>query len=281
MSGQRACGDHLPALRCGQAAERSLGCCFARTGALLLIGVTIGSVPASTAAGPTGESPRAGARDAQAPQASSVLIDFYRAYLRDQDLERYRRQVASRYTEATLARVAETANTDARRAAALALGLIGTFESSNAALAKALRDTDPTVRFLAERGLWAIWFRADTPENNDSLERITTLVRREQLDDALLLVNKLIARSPRFAEAYNQRAIVYYALHQYEESAADCERVLQLNPYHFGALNGLAGCQYRLDKRGEALKTMRRALKLQPFNEGLRESIAALEAGSD
>lgn len=278
MPGAQPHGDYPRATRRGESVERRLAWPNSRYGVVLVTCVTLGWVPVPTVAGPAADSPRTRLRETLAPPTSSVLIDFYQAYLRDQNLEHYRQQVASRYTEATLARISETANTDARRAAVLALGAMGTYEFSNAVLAKAQRDSDPTVRYIAERGLWAIWSRADTPENNETLERIATLVRQEQLDDALQLADKLIARAPRFAEAYNQRAIIYYALQRYQESANDCERVLELNPVHFGALNGLAGCQHRLDKRTEALKTLRRALKLRPFNEGLRESIAALEA---
>ena len=84
--------------------------------------------------------------------------------------------------------------------------------------------------------------------------------------------------APRFAEAYNQRAIAHFFRGHFEASAADCLRVLERNPYHFGALAGLAQCQLRLDQRREALKTFRRALRLQPFSEGLREAVSALEA---
>lgn len=215
------------------------------------------------------------------PQTSSVLVDFYEAFLRDQDLERFRQQVASRYTEGTLARVVDSGRTEARRAAVLALGLLGTYEASNAVVAKALRDDDPTVRELASSALWSIWFRADSPENNQSLERVRTLLGEAKLDDAIELATKLTARAPRFAEAYNQRAFIYFKLGRFEESVADCRRVLELNPYHFGALDGLARCQLELNQRREAIKTLRRSLKLQPFSEGLRAFIAALEADGD
>jgi tetratricopeptide (TPR) repeat protein len=215
------------------------------------------------------------------PQTSSVLVDFYEGFLRDQDIEHFRRQVASRYTEGTLARVIESGSTPARRAAVLALGLLGTYDASNGVVARALRDTDPTVRTLAMNALWAIWFRADTPENNATLERVRELLGQERSDDAIDLADKLIGRAPKFAEAYNQRAIAYFLLGRFDESAADCRRVLELNPYHTGALGGLAQCQLRLNQRQEAIKTLRRWLKLQPFSEGLRERIVELETLGD
>jgi tetratricopeptide (TPR) repeat protein len=211
------------------------------------------------------------------PRIGSLLSDYYDTYLHDHDIEAFRVHVAARYTEGTLARLIESGDTQAKRAAVLALGLSGGF-ANNAAVARALRDRDPTVRSLAENALWAIWFRADSPENNEALERISLLNSRHHFDEAATEATRLTGRAPRFAEAYNQRAIAYFFLGRFEDSAADCERVLERNPYHFGALGGLAKCQLRLGRREDALKTFRRALKLQPYSEGLRELIAALEA---
>lgn len=211
------------------------------------------------------------------PRTGSLLADYYDTYLRDHDIDAFRLHVSARYTEGTLARLIETGDTQTRRAAVLAMGVFGGFES-NAAVARALRDSDPTVRALGENALWAIWFRADSDENNKVCERIRLLNNRQQYEDAIGLADRLIKQSPKFAEAYNQRAIAYFFLGRFEESAADCQRVLEHNPYHIGALGGLAQCQIQLEKRDEALKTLRRSLKLQPHREELRGVIAALEA---
>ncbi len=173
--------------------------------------------------------------------------------------------------------VLESGDVTAQRAAVLALGLLGTFES-NTVMARALRDSDAAVRELADRALWAVWFRADTPENNASLDQVRLMIRQERLEESIALSNRLIERAPKFAEAYNQRAIAHFLLGHFAQSAEDCHRVLELNPYHFGALGGLAQCQLRLDQRGEALQTLRRALRLQPYSDGLRQAVAALEA---
>ena len=88
--------------------------------------------------------------------------------------------------------------------------MLGTFEQSNAVLGKALRDQDLAVRSMAEDALWAIWFRADTPEHNRTLEQVRQLIGREQLEQAETLVKRLIADAPDFAEAYNQRAFILF-----------------------------------------------------------------------
>ena len=130
------------------------------------------------------------------PHTGSLLVDYYEAFLRDQDIEAFRRNVSARYNEGTLARLLQSGDTQARRASVLALGLFGGF-GSNAAVARGLRDPDPTVRTLADNALWAIWFRADTPENNEALERVRRpSVNRGRFDEAIEQADRLIARAP-------------------------------------------------------------------------------------
>ena len=214
------------------------------------------------------------------PHTASVLVDYFETFLRDKDIEAFHRGVMARYTEGTLARLARSGTPQSRRAAFLALGLMGTF-GVNEVVARGLRDQDPTVRNLAQNALWAIWFRADTPENVAALQEVRDLIGRERTREAIELATRLIARSPGFAEAYNQRAIAFFSEERFAESALDCGRVLQRNPYHIGALSGLGGCYVRLDRRSDALATFRRALKIQPYSANLRETVEALEAEAE
>ena len=170
-------------------------------------------------------------------QTGSLLVDYYETFLRDRDLDQFRNQVTARYTEGTLGRVLTSSpSIAARRAAVLALGVTGSFEQSNTALGKALRDSDPIVRTMAESALWAIWFRADSPENNKNLDEVRLLIGHHRLDAAVESASRLLLRAPRYAEAYNQRAIALFIQGRFAESAEDCQRVLKLNPYHVGAL---------------------------------------------
>lgn len=279
----RPSADEFPSLtardsRCSDVPSRRT---VVRPALVLLPALTLAfapvAAPHTALAGTSDASHRNGAPGMPHPHTGSLLVDYYESFLRDQEIEHFRQQVSARYTEGTLARVVDTGTTQARRAAVLALGLFGSYEA-NATVARALRDSDLTVRRLAGDALWAIWFRADTPENNRTLEEVSKLISRQQPEEAVDLATRLIERAPKFAEAYNQRAIAHFAQQRFEESATDCRRVLERNPYHFGALSGLAQCQLQLGQRREALKTFRRALRLQPYSDGLREAVAALEA---
>ena len=211
---------------------------------------------------------------------ASLLVSYYERFLRDQDIEDFRGKVSARYMEGTLIRLTVSGETLTRRAAVLALGLVGTFQA-NAAVGKALRDTDPTVRSLAENALWAVWSRSDSDENNAHLEDVARAIMRRQFDDAIDRAGRLIARAPNFAEAYNQRAIAEFHLGLFRESADDCRSVIERNPYHIGAFAGLAKCLLRLDRRVEALDVLKRSAKIQPFNADIRDLIAAIETGGE
>lgn len=253
--------------------------CLARTVLLAFLGwLPTAPAPVLHPAHACHATPRIGDPGMRLPHTGSLLVDYYEAFLRDQDIEAFRRNVSARYSEGTLARLLQAGEAQARRASILALGLFGGF-GSNAAVARGLRDPDATVRTLADNALWAIWFRADSPENNEALERIRALVNRQRFDLAIELADRLVQATPGFAEAYNQRAIARFFQGQFAESIEDCKLVLERNPFHTGALAGMGQCLLRLGRRDEAIRTFRLALKLQPYNDSIRETVAQLEAG--
>ena len=90
-------------------------------------------------------------------------------------------------------------------------------------------------------------------------------------------MTRLLRRAPRFAEAYNQRAILHWRRKHYCRAIADCKRVLRLNPYHFGALAGMAQCYIQIDRPVESLAAFREAYRINPNLDGVSDSIHALE----
>jgi tetratricopeptide (TPR) repeat protein len=186
----------------------------------------------------------------------------------------YKKQAAGRYTEGTLARLLDSTDALTRRAAVLALGLLGTM-AVNEAVAGRLHDDDFEVRQLATDALWKLWFRGDSEINNLDLQR---LARTRDRQKAAAGLDRLIAKAPTFAEAYNQRAILAFSRKQYERSIADCEKALELNPYHFGAQAGIGQCYLQLRRHKAALKAFRLALRINPNLDAIAETIRAIEA---
>jgi tetratricopeptide (TPR) repeat protein len=93
---------------------------------------------------------------------------------------------------------------------------------------------------------------------------------------ALPLLNKLVEDYPGYAEGWNQRATLYFIVGDFDASIADCARVLELEPRHFGALTGRAQMYLLQGKRPLALRDMATALAIHPFLSG-RENFPELQ----
>lgn len=189
----------------------------------------------------------------------------------------FRSSVRERYTEGTLQRLLHSTDVRTRRAAVLALGLVGTIES-NAAVAAMLRDDDTMVQRFASDSLWELWFRGGTVDQNWALQQA---VRQRDAAAARVTLDELIRQVPEFAEAYNQRAIWYFKQGHYARAVVDCETVMRLNPFHFGAAAGMGQCLLKLKKPRAALRAFRQALELNPTLDHLTDTIRTLEEATE
>ncbi len=192
-------------------------------------------------------------------------------------MNRFADATKAHYSEGTLQRLLKSTDTTSRRAAALALGLVGSM-GSNSALAAALRDPDTLVRKFATDSMWELWFRAGTAEQNHLLQQA---LQHGELSQSIAELDALVRMAPMFAEAYNQRAILEYRRGDYGLAVKDCETVLQLNPHHFGAAAGMGQCYLRMRKPRAALRAFRQAMEINPSTENVRDTIRGLEAALD
>jgi tetratricopeptide (TPR) repeat protein len=206
---------------------------------------------------------------------AGVDPDLWAAKMHDA-LRQFRRQIEQYYTEGTLQRLLDHPEADYRQAAATALGLIGTM-ASNASLARLLHDVNHLVARAASDALRQIWFRGRTDDQTRELEQA---LRLPDYHDILAALNDLILAAPDFAEVYNQRAILLFRRGEYTRSLADCQKVLELNPYHFGAQAGMGECYLKLSKLKAAIRAYQLALDTNPLLGHLRDTIDELEPKS-
>lgn len=207
----------------------------------------------------------------RSPSAFQTREDWARRNRREIDY--FARKVARYYNEGTLLRVTQSTNPQAREAAVFALGLIGSW-NCNSQLASMLQDDDAGVRRVAVEALWRVWFRGKSSQDAALLRDALDQPGRGKVHEAL---NQLVRLRPDFAEAWNQRAIVHFQNRDFASSARDCERVVGLNPFHFGAQAGLAQCLMRMGRGSAALKAFRKAERLNPHMDGVTSTIRLLE----
>ncbi len=182
-------------------------------------------------------------------------------------------EVRNRYTEGTLQRLLSSGDDTSRRAAALALGLIGGMRS-NQPLATALRDPDLIVRSLAADAMWEVWLRGDSADQN---RRLQNALSQTDAAQTLAALDALVRSAPDFAEAFNQRAIIHYGRGEFTKGISDCEATLRLNPFHFGAAAGMGQCYLRLNKPKAAVRAFQQALDINPELDDLRAKIDELK----
>lgn len=209
------------------------------------------------------------------PQTEDDHADWPRLFRKA--LTKFKRSVEARYFEGSLERLLSAHDGEVRQAAILALGLIGSMKV-NTSVARCLHDEDITARQLASDALWSIWRRADKPENNQELHRLMRLIASDgDAHEVLAGFEALLRKAPRFAEAFNQRAVFHYLRGDYAKAIADCEKAMRLNPYHFGAASGMGQCFMKQKKLRAALRIYRRANRINPNLDNIRETILSLE----
>lgn len=209
------------------------------------------------------------------------FIDLVQPALKAQNWDGLMTTLKSNWTSDQIMSLLECDDCDARKIAALAIGLIGQ-SCCLPELQRKLLDKDTMVVQMAEHAMWQIWFRGGGCEQaNKYLARGAEALNRQSIDEAINFLDRAIAMSPDFAEAYNQRAIAHYLSERYEQSIADSEVVIKLMPLHFGAWSGLGHAHLAMGNLDEAEKAYRQALVLNPHLECIADLVQELHEQRD
>ena len=123
---------------------------------------------------------------------------------------------------------------------------------------------------VVEARIWSIWL--DPPAGAgvaDAMQRGLRMMSLGQGHDALRAFDAVVTVAPDYAEGWNKRATVRYALGDLAGSAEDIQRTLVLEPRHFGALSGLGLVRLAQDRPADALAAFEAALKIHPHLPGL------------
>ena len=116
--------------------------------------------------------------------------------------------------------------------------------------------------------IWSIWFHPDVPDLADRMARASSAMSGQDFASALSILSGIVKDYPDYSEGWNQRATLFYIMNDYEASLADIDKVLELEPRHFGALSGRVMIYLQQGRRAEALKDMIAALAIDPYLEG-------------
>ena len=115
--------------------------------------------------------------------------------------------------------------------------------------------------------IWDIWSIAENVEAQKIFDEGNKMMDRGSLEEAIALFTQVIDLKPDFAEGWNKRATVLFLKGELEASILDIQKTLELEPRHFGALDGLAEIYLIQDDLLGAAATYKRILEIIPTSK--------------
>jgi tetratricopeptide (TPR) repeat protein len=134
---------------------------------------------------------------------------------------------------------------------------------------------DDSAKTIEDR-IWAQWLASGSDTANLLMTRAKVAVEASELDLAVRLLDAVIELRPKYVEAWNRRATVFFLKKDYGSALVDLRKVLSLEPRHFGALAGLGMILQDIGNDKDALEAYRRAVAVYPRLKGMDERIKSL-----
>ncbi len=135
---------------------------------------------------------------------------------------------------------------------------------------------DETSAKNIEDRIWALWLASGSDTCNLLMTRVKTAIDGENYDLALRLLDAIIEIRPKYVEAWNRRATVFFLKRDYGSALADLGQVLAREPRHFGALTGLGAIMQDVGDDKAALEAYRRAFAIDPHLKGIADKVKTL-----
>ena len=135
---------------------------------------------------------------------------------------------------------------------------------------------DVTAKAVEQR-IWALWSHSSSDTTMLLMSRVQDAIEAKDLDLALKLLSAVIKIKPKYVEAWNRRATIYYMKKDYGRALADIHEVLRREPRHFGALSGLGLIMQDIGDDKQALEVYRRTLAIYPRIQRIPELVKTLQ----
>jgi len=113
--------------------------------------------------------------------------------------------------------------------------------------------------------IWQLWLNPNVPALADEMTKAALASGGGDLKGSKSILDDVVKSYPDYAEGWNQRATIEFEMNDFPDSLADIDKVLALEPRHFGALSGRVLIEMQEGRRSDALKDMINALAIHPF----------------
>lgn len=143
-------------------------------------------------------------------------------------------------------------------------------------LAELKRERNPQAARQIANTAMATWSESSSPTVNLLMQWSAKAAAEKRNAAALDFIDRAIILKPDFVGAWNQRATLHFTMGNYKKSVSDIEKVLELEPRHFGAIAGLAGILTERGSKDAALKAWERYLEIFPADREAQEVVSKL-----
>lgn len=147
----------------------------------------------------------------------------------------------------------------------------------DALFAELKREADEAEAKRIARRIWDEWNHSGSATVDVLMQWANEAIRDRRFSTALDLLDQVIVLAPDYAEGWNRRATVHYLLGNHAKSMSDINRVLQLEPRHFGALSGMGAILLAAGNERMALRAFQRSLEIYPADTGTQQRVIELE----
>jgi len=127
-----------------------------------------------------------------------------------------------------------------------------------------------------EQKLMALFRASGSPSVDLLITRVQAAMAATDKETAKKLIDAVTAVAPTYAEGWHIRAGLEHAAGDDTAALVSLQKVVQLNPRHFRALDELADMLEEYGDKAGALKLYRRALELNPHLPGATQKIREL-----
>lgn len=114
--------------------------------------------------------------------------------------------------------------------------------------------------------IWNIWYEVDDPKVIEYFEKGIQAMNLRNYPLAIRFFNNLIEEDPNFAEGWNKRATVHFMMGNFDQSMQDIIKTLELEPRHFGALDGMGLIFIHQGQFQQAIEVYDKMLEIFPFS---------------
>jgi tetratricopeptide (TPR) repeat protein len=149
-------------------------------------------------------------------------------------------------------------------------------QSIDEMLSELKRERDPDAARVIANSTMAAWSESNSPTVDLLMQWSAKAAAEKRNAAALDFIDQAITLKPDFVGAWNQRATLHFTMGNYKKSVSDIEKVLELEPRHFGAIAGLAGILTERGSKEAAMQAWERYLDIYPADREAQEIVAKL-----